>query len=57
VNGVSLTILGLVRDAVEISIVPHTWSATAFPELSPGDGVNIEYDMIARYLKHLVQVT
>jgi riboflavin synthase len=57
VNGVSLTILGLVRDAVELSIVPHTWSATAFPELSPGAGVNIEYDMIARYLKHLVEAT
>jgi riboflavin synthase len=57
VNGVSLTILGLVRDAVELSIVPHTWSATAFSELSPGDGVNIEYDMIARYLKQLVQAT
>jgi len=57
VNGVSLTILGLVRDGVELSIVPHTWSATAFFELSPGDGVNIEYDMIARYLKQLVQAT
>jgi riboflavin synthase len=57
INGVSLTILGLVRDVVEVSIVPHTWSATAFPELSPGDDVNIEYDMIARYLKQLVQAT
>ena len=57
VNGVSLTILGLVRDAVELSIVPHTWSATAFSDLSPGDGVNVEYDMIARYLKQLVQAT
>jgi riboflavin synthase len=55
VNGVSLTILGLVRDGVELSIVPHTWSATAFAELSPGEGVNVEYDMIARYLKHLAQ--
>ena len=53
VNGVSLTILGLRPEGVEISIVPHTWSATAFPDLAPGDGVNVEYDLIARYLKRL----
>lgn len=55
VNGVSLTILGLQPEGVEISIVPHTWSATAFPDLAPGDGVNVEYDLIARYLKRLVE--
>lgn len=57
VNGVSLTILGLVPDGVELSIVPHTWSATAFDELSPGEDVNVEYDMIARYLKQLARST
>ena len=57
VNGVSLTILGLVSDGVELSIVPHTWSATTFDELSPGEGVNVEYDMIARYLQQLARST
>jgi riboflavin synthase len=55
VNGVSLTVLGLRPDGVELSIVPHTWVATTFSELVPGDGVNVEYDLIARYLKRLVE--
>lgn len=54
VNGVSLTVLRVAPDGVELSIVPHTWGATAFPDLVPGDGVNIEYDLIARYVKHLM---
>ncbi|HJU86235.1 MAG TPA: riboflavin synthase, partial [Gemmatimonadota bacterium] len=54
VNGVSLTIFRLSPEGVELSIVPHTWRATAFPELAPGDGVNVEYDLIARYVKHLM---
>ena len=54
VNGVSLTVFRVAADGVELSIVPHTWRATAFPDLAPGDAVNIEYDLIARYVKHLM---
>ena len=55
VNGVSLTILDLVPDGVSLSIVPHTWAATAFPDLTQGDEVNVEFDVIARYLKQLCE--
>lgn len=55
VNGVSLTVLALIPDGVRLSIVPHTWAATAFPELETGDPVNVEYDLIARYLKRLIE--
>ena len=55
VDGVSLTILDADPAGVRLSIVPHTWAATAFPDLSPGGGVNVEYDVIARYLKHLAE--
>ena len=55
VDGVSLTILDETDDGVTLSIVPHTWAATTFPDLSPGDGVNVEYDMIARYLQRLLE--
>jgi riboflavin synthase len=55
VDGVSLTILDADPAGVRLSIVPHTWAATAFPDLNPGDGVNVEYDVIARYLKHLAE--
>ena len=57
VNGVSLTVFRLAPDGVELSIVPHTWRATAFPDLVTGDGVNIEYDVIARYVKHLMETS
>ena len=53
VNGVSLTVLDAGADGVRLSIVPHTWTVTTFPDLTPGDGVNVEYDLIARYLKRL----
>lgn len=55
VDGVSLTILDADPAGVRLSIVPHTWAATAFPDLAPGEGVNVEYDVIARYLKHLAE--
>jgi riboflavin synthase len=57
VNGVSLTVLDLSADGVRLSIVPHTWAATTFPDLSPSDGVNVEYDLIARYLRRLSETT
>lgn len=55
IDGVSLTILDATTDGVRLSIVPHTWEATTFPDLSPGDGVNVEYDLIARYLQSLLE--
>jgi riboflavin synthase len=55
VNGVSLTVLALTPEGVRLSIVPHTWAATAFPELETGDPVNVEYDLIARYLQRLIE--
>jgi riboflavin synthase len=57
VNGVSLTVFALTVDGVRLSIVPHTWAATTFPRLSAGDPVNVEYDLIARYLKRLAEAT
>jgi len=54
VQGVSLTVLGVTGGGFRISIVPHTWEATTFPDLEPGDGVNVEFDLIARYLARLI---
>ncbi len=54
VQGVSLTVLDLAgRQGFRVSIVPHTWEATTFRTLAPGDGVNVEFDLIARYLARL----
>ncbi len=58
VNGVSLTIAALHNDTVEIAVIPHTWDNTALASLAPGDGVNIEADMIGKWVKrHLSAIT
>jgi riboflavin synthase len=55
INGVSLTV-NAVRDAeFEVNIVPHTLAETTLDELAPGHAVNIEVDLLARYLERLLQ--
>ncbi len=55
VNGVSLTV-NAVRDAeFETNIVPHTLAETTLGELAPGHVVNVEVDLLARYLERLLQ--
>ncbi|MCY9030902.1 riboflavin synthase subunit alpha, partial [Bacillus inaquosorum] len=50
VDGVSLTIFGLTEDTVTISLIPHTISETIFSEKTIGSKVNIECDMIGKYM-------
>ena len=54
INGVSLTVLEVIDAGVRLSMIPHTWSATALSDLETGDAVNVEYDLIARYLRRLL---
>lgn len=54
VQGVSLTINRIQGDWVEIMIVPHTWSHTSFSALESGTPVNLEADMIAKYVEKLI---
>jgi riboflavin synthase len=56
VDGVSLTILAATPDGVRLSIIPHTWDRTTFSRRSAGDRVNVEYDLIARYLKGIMEL-
>lgn len=61
VDGVSLTV-NTVTDSLEgptsftVNIIPHTWDVTTLGQLSVGDGVNIEIDTLARYLKRMQDV-
>lgn len=54
INGVSLTVASLAGGDFEIAIIPHTLAMTNFGDLKPGDAVNLEADMIAKYLERLV---
>jgi riboflavin synthase len=50
VDGVSLTVNAVEGQRFEVNIIPHTWEATTLGALNPGDAVNLEIDMLARYL-------
>jgi riboflavin synthase len=54
VAGVSLTVAELHDDGFSVAIVPHTLQVTTFGTLAPGDAVNLEADMVARYVERLV---
>ena len=49
VEGISLTVANTCGTHVRIAIIPHTYSATNLHVLSPGDALNIEVDVLARY--------
>ncbi len=53
-NGVSLTVATLGPDWVEVSLIPETLERTNLGSLSPGDPVNVEVDVIAKYVERLL---
>jgi riboflavin synthase len=55
-DGVSLTVAGLGEKQFDVQVVPYTWSHTAFESLSAGDKVNIECDMIGKYVARAVEL-
>lgn len=53
VNGVSLTVFGLNKNTFKVTIIPYTYENTSFKNLEAGEMVNVEYDMIGKYLARL----
>src|ERR1700730_17618528 len=56
-NGVSLTVNNTEGEQFDVNIIPHTYAVTTLGELRVGDEVNIETDVIARYLEKLMTKT
>ena len=56
VEGISLTIANLTDNYFEIAVIPKTWEVTNFSQLKPGDDVNLEVDVIAKYVERLLAV-
>ena len=50
VDGVSLTVNEVEDDVFGVNLIPHTWDVTTLGRLKPGSKVNLEIDMLARYL-------
>ena len=56
VDGISLTVARLERSLIEAMIVPFTWRQTNLSWLRPGDAVNLECDMIGKYVARAVEL-
>lgn len=54
IDGVSLTVAAIGRHRLEVALVPETLARTNLGRLSPGDEVNLEADLLARYLESLM---
>lgn len=54
VNGVSLTAARVQGNRCMVSIIPHTYNVTTFGTLKAGDRVNLEFDMIGKYIRNFV---
>lgn len=55
VNGISLTVLESGDDNFSVAIIPYTYEHTNFKKLKAGDLVNIEFDIIGKYISRLIQ--
>lgn len=54
IDGISLTVTRVEAGAFGVSIIPHTWKATTLGERRVGESVNLEVDVIARYVARLL---
>ena len=54
VNGVSLTVVNSKLDGFSVAVIPYTYYNTNFKKIQKGDSVNIEFDMIGKYITKLI---
>ena len=54
VNGVSLTVVNSKLDGFSVAVIPYTYNNTNFKKIQRGDIVNIEFDMIGKYISKLI---
>ena len=55
VNGVSLTVVGSKENIVSVAIIPYTFNNTNFCELKVGSKVNLEFDILGKYISKLIK--
>jgi riboflavin synthase len=55
INGISLTAARVDGDTLTTSIIPHTWAYTTLNELRTGAAVNLEFDLIGKYVERMLQ--
>lgn len=55
INGISLTVVNPTETEFSVAIIPHTWEATNTHNWKKEDAVNLEYDMLAKYISNMMQ--
>jgi len=55
IDGVSLTVANCQGDAFEVSLIPHTLAATTIGKIAPGEEVNVECDILGKYIEKFVR--
>lgn len=55
INGVSLTIARLDTNSFSVAVIPYTHAHTTFKSLRAGDAVNVEYDVLGKYVERMLQ--
>jgi riboflavin synthase len=56
VNGVSLTVVNSKKSSFSVAIIPYTFEHTTFKNINIGDHVNLEFDVIGKYVKRLTNI-
>lgn len=55
VDGISLTVAAIDPEALQVALIPHTLEVTTFGLRKPGDAVNLEVDVLAKYVERLLE--
>lgn len=55
INGISLTVIEVGKNSFTVGIIPYTWNNTMLAHLKIGDFINIEVDILAKYLEKLLK--
>jgi riboflavin synthase len=55
VSGVSLTVVDVLEGCFSVAIIPYTWEHTSFHLLSEGEEVNLEFDILGKYMKKMLE--
>lgn len=54
VNGISLTVISAAQNLFSVGIIPHTWENTSLSDLNIADSVNVEFDVVGKYIARLL---
>lgn len=57
INGISLTVADIYGNLIKAAVIPHTWQNTTLNQLKSGDSVNIETDILGRYIENFLSAS